>query len=446
METKGCGLGQRVALWSERAAPTLAGLYLIVLWFDRVAFASRGDRLVGYSDIYLACTVVVLAPAMIGRARTWLRAGSVWVCAAIGAAMVASTLIESNVVPWHEAARFAIQVWIVVLFAVAIRIDHQRVVKAILVAAGLFAAVALVGGLLGATGILAALEPVVLRPAFLVHDSHPLIGNWPRPSGGFSFSAERCGLWATLAIAAFTGWDSTGDRRAWNWAITAAAVAVSTFSIYAATIVMAVPVWVWHRSRDRRVRLWAGAAAILVVLAIQIPVHHGPRLPAQLPCAQVASPIHFVMWTDNDATMCFPRTAGDGTVTTRYALAKMQALALWRSHPVMGAGALAFREQAKESQKSGLTLWNPYFTTHGSYHGILAEQGIVGLALYALLAILVARKLRAGFFRHPAIALGCATFLVCLAAAALDQDVHKERLLWVTVGIIQGLSIAREAP
>ncbi len=385
----------------QRTLGLLLGAYLFVLWGELLLWSTE-DWQVHPSDVLLAAALGLAGPTL-WRARCRARDPIILLAFALAASLVASTLAAGDGLPINIAGRLGIQLALVVLGA-SIAGDDAPAARPIVARAAIAVAIAssavtLGGGVLGVTGALEPLERWIGRPAFVDRTGHPLFGDWPRFVGGFSYSAEICGLWACVAAATLRA----ARRPVWWLAV---AAAIGTLAIGGAAIV-----GVLAMAAPRRLRVAALAIAALAILAIQVPVHHTGTF------AECAT------WPNHRASR------GD-TCMTRYALAKVHAVELFREHPVLGSGASGFRRHAGDAT-------NPYYTPHGAWHGVAAEQGVVGLALALALALVLARSMRAA---PPSVAgTAVAAALVSLLAASLDLDVHKQRVIWMAIGVTAGL-------
>jgi hypothetical protein len=81
-------------------------------------------------------------------------------------------------------------------------------------------------------------------------------------------------------------------------------------------------------------------------------------------------------------------------------------------------------------------------STHGAWHGVAAEQGLVGLGLLGVLAVVLARRLA----RAPRDATWTAVVgvLLVMLAASIDLDVHRQRILWIAIGVAAGITSRRD--
>jgi O-antigen ligase len=405
---------------SGRATGWLLAAYLVALWGEQLLYELAEVSRINPSDLVLALAALSSAPRLL-RDRAWLRSPVVWLAAAISASLALSTVLAGDRLGLDTAGRLLVQPALVVVVASAWRDpEARRIVERAAVGVALaFSAVTLVGGGLGALGAFGWLEQWAWRPAFVDVSGHPRFGEWPRLVGGLSMSAETCGVWALAAASVLAAW-----RR--RWMLLPVAVAVGTLSIAGAMIVVVIA------AAAGRAPVWV--LAIAAVLAVQWPVHVSPA-PTGVVCVDTW-PNHWAAWRAPDGVTCDVRT-------TRYALAKQHALEVWRDRPLTGAGAAGFERHARaERRADGWESWNPYHATHGAYHGVLAEQGLVGVALWIALAVAVARRIRGR--------LALVALFLAFAAAAIDLDVHEQRLLWFAVGIsaalVPGRSARRSAP
>jgi len=391
--------------------------YVAVLWGEQLLYEERLP--VHPSDVVAVAVAIIAAP------RAWRRLGDpiVLVTIALGASLLISTLAAGDRIGINVAGRLGVQAMLVAVLAHVFgggAVGDRRVVERAVVAIALAsAAVTVIGGVLGASGLLDPLQPLLERPAFVDRIGNPTFGRLPRFTGGFSYSAENAGLWAAGATAVVLAWRP-------RWAVLPVVAALGTLSVGGAAVIAA------GAARWR----WVAAAAVVVTLAIQWPVHRGPAVTGELaPAVCDRFPNHWAQWRLGDA--CALRG------TTRYAVAKAHAAELIRAHPLLGAGAAGFARHAwHEVRSDGALYWNPYVSPHGAWHGIAAEQGLLGISLLLTLVALVVRALA----RAPRDPTWLATtgILLVLLAASLDLDVHRQRLLWLALGAAAGL--VRPAP
>jgi hypothetical protein len=220
----------------------------------------------------------------------------------------------------------------------------------------------------------------------------------------------------------------SGDHRA----LQGAAVLVALLAIMA--VATGLQRWAVRVETDGTTRLGA----------LPLPPHHG-WIAAALVAAMLVVPVVIAAGSDTPSSVD-PRF---GSSTSRLASADSPRYEYWRvaidswaDHPVKGVGAGGFAVQWLRERHEA----RPAQDAHSLPIETLAELGIVGGALLALMAAGIALAARRTYLADPVLAAGPAAALIAYAFhASIDWDWEMPALSLVAVALA-GLLLARSAP
>jgi len=136
---------------------------------------------------------------------------------------------------------------------------------------------------------------------------------------------------------------------------------------------------------------------------------------------------------------------GTDTIELRYNLWEA-GLRMWADHPLRGVGIGQF---GRNLRFYGEDLLNPYYLTvglgtHNMYIKVLAETGIVGLAIFVGLLGMALRSLwqatRSPDPSTSSLAWAWLIVFVIVLVGGITKDDHYDKLLWLTIGVSSSLA------
>ncbi len=137
-----------------------------------------------------------------------------------------------------------------------------------------------------------------------------------------------------------------------------------------------------------------------------------------------------------------PENFGDEISDSGRFEAMLSAIPVWRQDPIFGAGFGQY-----DAESAWFVGSSPATSSHNEYLSVVAEQGVLGVALFAALAgLAIARSVVGpGWSRHVGLAP-----LVAFAAGALLIEplgsLQTSGLIWLTMGAVAGVSGRAAAP
>ena len=181
---------------------------------------------------------------------------------------------------------------------------------------------------------------------------------------------------------------------------------------------------------------WLGAAAALTLLAVLRLVDYralllscvvAAGLTAALILFSKASPLPAVYSTFDDPVAL---SGGVGSLRHRWSLL-IETISLWREAPIVGAGVGTFLGRQVP------TPADPLATIHSSYLWLLAETGLLGLAVVGAFFFVVFRRLlRNSAATHDGeLGAAGAALLFAFGAEAIALDALYQRHLWFIIGV-----------
>ena len=137
-----------------------------------------------------------------------------------------------------------------------------------------------------------------------------------------------------------------------------------------------------------------------------------------------------------------PETFGDDISDSGRFEAMLSAFPVWRLDPIFGAGFGQY-----DAESAWFVGSSPATSSHNEYLSLVAEQGIIGIALFVALAGLTAARSigRPGWSRDVALAP-----LVAYAAGAMIIEplasLQTSGLIWLTIGAAGGVASLSTSP
>ena len=430
------------------AAPALVAALTLLVWIAlerrRAAFAlgltvgtnasavlEREHAVQGFLvPLAAVVAVVALVRALRDGVRPWrdhlagpLVVGLVFLAAAIGPFVSTDPALSSAVV--QQLVRN------MVLVAAAVAVTSR--------AEGIRAALAGVG----AAGVALASITVVQAVAIGRSGTAGGFGAWTvqgladvglvaRAAGPFVDDPNAYAQYLLVAAAVLAGFAATARRTADRWAlgvlsgwvVVGLAFTRSRSGFLGLAVVAAV--WVWCSLPRRRALGVLAFAALVLTLS---PVAGATRLGTLTQAGR-------------------PAAAQDTSIAGRTSEAA-SAVRMFADHPLTGVGFGAYPSEYLEYAR-GIGLDDRFETrsAHSLPLEIAAEQGIVGIAAWALLAAFAVHVTRRAVRRRPDVGVPLALALGAIAVTSLFlHDVHP-RLMWLLVATVVGASwwLARPAP
>ena len=257
------------------------------------------------------------------------------------------------------------------------------------------------------------------------------VGDYPRITATFVSASMLCNYLNAALIVALAGkaagW--LNEKLAWALIITSFVCSVFTISVGLGGVFLGLGVWFWYLSREShpaesRVALATGitaAVAFLVLAIFALTPYPGGKTISTLPFIDypVMASGRVLVWRD--------------------------AIQTFAERPITGKGlGLPVANVIFPNSEGSLSLLTD---AHNSFLSVAAQNGIVGLAAFALIVLaLVRRWIRPGPLKPIIFGIGLAIFC-SFVYQGLTGSFENARHLWILIGIFLAAdSMQKDAP